>query len=162
MAVMAEATGQLRFVPMVGDELRSWLELSSRTYVRESTAAGNDAARTELAVAEILARVLVDDQPADGHLIGALVVDTGVVGHLWVGREDDADWMVWDIEIAPQHRGRGYGRQAMLLAEELARAEGGRRIELNVFGRNDVARALYRSLGYAEVSVHMRKDISPV
>lgn len=30
---------------------------------------------------------------------------------------------------------------------------------LNVWGGNDVARGLYRSLGYVEESVHMRKRL---
>ena len=33
------------------------------------------------------------------------------------------------------------------------------RMELNVFGGNDVARSLYRSLGYVERAVSMGKDI---
>ena len=50
-------------------------------------------------------------------------------------------------------RGRGLGRRAMELAEEEANRRGLARIELNVFGGNEVARGLYRSLGYAEVAV---------
>jgi predicted GNAT family acetyltransferase len=33
-------------------------------------------------------------------------------------------------------------------------------VELNVFGANDVARRLYRSLGYEEISVWMGKDVA--
>jgi len=40
-----------------------------------------------------------------------------------------------------------------------ARARGIGRLELNVFGGNDVARHLYRSLGYVETSVQMGKDL---
>jgi ribosomal protein S18 acetylase RimI-like enzyme len=47
----------------------------------------------------------------------------------------------------------------MLLAEEEARVRGLNRIELNVFGGNDVARGLYRSLGYVETSAQMAKDL---
>jgi ribosomal protein S18 acetylase RimI-like enzyme len=32
-------------------------------------------------------------------------------------------------------------------------------VELNVFGGNDVARNLYRSLGYVETSIQMGKDL---
>ena len=48
----------------------------------------------------------------------------------------------------------------MLLAENEARERGLARIELNVFGRNDVARGLYLSLGYVENSVQMAKDLA--
>ena len=46
------------------------------------------------------------------------------VGVLWLGEpydgEPDALW-VYDIEIDPDHRGRGLGRDPMLLAEAEAR-----------------------------------------
>ncbi len=61
--------------------------------------------------------------------------------------------------IDEEFRGRGYGRQAMLLAEELARTNGASTMRLNVFGHNNVARRLYWSLGYQETSVHMRKAL---
>jgi len=66
---------------------------------------------------------------------------------------------VYDIEIDPEHRGRGLGRDTMLLAEEEARLRGRRRIKLNVFARNTVARALYRSLGFEEMAVQMAKEV---
>ena len=45
----------------------------------------------------------------------------------------------------------------MALLEEEARRLGVPRIELNVFGGNEVARSLYRSLGYGEEAVVMSK-----
>lgn len=85
------------------------------------------------------------------------------VGILWVGRreiDERAVLYVWDVEIDETRRGKGLGRDAMLLVEELARARGLARIELNVFGGNEVARRLYRSLGYVERAVSMAKDLS--
>jgi ribosomal protein S18 acetylase RimI-like enzyme len=84
------------------------------------------------------------------------------VGLLWLGEphggETDVLW-VYDIEIEPDHRGRGLGRDTMLLAEAEARRLGRSRIKLNVFARNAVARALYRSLGFEEMSVQMSKAL---
>jgi ribosomal protein S18 acetylase RimI-like enzyme len=86
-----------------------------------------------------------------------------VVGSLWIGpypddRADDV-W-VWSVALDEEHRGRGLGRAAMLLAEEEARRRGAAEIGLNVFGFNDVALGLYRSLGYETTSVQMRKILS--
>ena len=67
---------------------------------------------------------------------------------------------VYDVTIDAGQQGRGYGRAAMQLAEEEAKSRGIDRIELNVFGGNDVARGLYRSLGYVETSAQMRKDLA--
>jgi len=47
----------------------------------------------------------------------------------------------------------------MVFAEEEARLRGLDRIALNVFGGNDVARNLYRSLGYVENAVAMSKRL---
>jgi len=47
----------------------------------------------------------------------------------------------------------------MLLAEAEAHRRGFRRIGLNVFGGNEIARNLYRSLGYTETAIHMRKNL---
>ena len=61
------------------------------------------------------------------------------------------------IEIFARFRGGGFGRQAMLLLE--ARSRGLSRISLNVFGGNEIARSLYRSLGYAENAVQIGKTL---
>ena len=63
-------------------------------------------------------------------------------------------------EIDEGRRGRGFRRAAMQLAEREARARGIGRVELNVSGGNEVARSLYRSLGYTETSVQMAKELA--
>ena len=67
-------------------------------------------------------------------------------------------WL-YDITIDEAARGRGLGRATMLALEAEVKALGFAEIGLNVWGGNEVARSLYRSLGYAEVSVGMRKPI---
>ena len=104
-----------------------------------------------------------DGTVAPGHWIYAVEDGEGTrVGHLWLGEPFDGEaesvW-VYDIEIDPEHRGRGLGRDAMLLAEAQARLHGRRRIKLNVFARNAIARALYRSLGFEEMAVQMSKEV---
>jgi GNAT superfamily N-acetyltransferase len=103
--------------------------------------------------------LLLQDETA-----GAYGFDVGDdrVGHLWVGERDgDAGRMLWiyDVFVDEAFRGRGFGREAMLLAEGEARRRGLSLIGLNVFGANEVARRLYSSLGYDEVAVVMRKDV---
>ena len=81
---------------------------------------------------------------------------------LWVAeRAVDGVQVLWiyEIQVEEQLRGRGYGRAAMLLAEDEARRRGIDRVALNVFGGNEVARNLYRSLGYAEQAVTMSKAV---
>jgi ribosomal protein S18 acetylase RimI-like enzyme len=101
---------------------------------------------------------------ADGANDLFAVEDDGErVGYLWVGERELQErrvlW-IWDVFVEKQHRGRGLGRSAMELAEGEARRRGLDRIELNVFGGNEVARSLYRSLDYDEVAVVMGKEVS--
>ena len=48
---------------------------------------------------------------------------------------------IYDIHVEDTHRGRGYGKEAMLLAEAEGRRRGLGRITLNVFGGNERSRA---------------------
>ncbi|GMA36426.1 hypothetical protein GCM10025876_26300 [Demequina litorisediminis] len=87
--------------------------------------------------------------------------DGETVGYLWIGRDNSGDpssWWVWDVLVEPEHRGKGYGRAAMLLAEDHARDNGARTLGLSVFGHNDAARRLYTSVGYDITTVKMRKQ----
>jgi ribosomal protein S18 acetylase RimI-like enzyme len=47
----------------------------------------------------------------------------------------------------------------MQLLEEEVRGAGLPGVDLNVWGRNDLARSLYRRLGYEERAVFMSKDL---
>src|SRR5437763_1621681 len=102
--------------------------------------------------------------PQGHHVFAVEDEETGErVGDLWFAERSndfDADVaFVYSIEIFAPFRGRGFGKQAMLLLEDEVRARGLPHIALNVFGGNEVARSLYRSLGYAETAVWMRKAI---
>lgn len=92
-----------------------------------------------------------------------VVDDVGAtVGYLWIGPDtsDDAGaWWIWDIVIDADKRGRGFGRMAMVLGEEYARAQGAHALGLSVFGFNTGARGLYESLGYETTSVKMLKRL---
>jgi ribosomal protein S18 acetylase RimI-like enzyme len=82
------------------------------------------------------------------------------VGWLWLavpGPDDPAMAWVYDVEVDEAQRGHGYGRQAMLLAEQEAHARGMTSIGLNVHGHNTVAISLYDSLGYTVTAQQMKK-----
>ena len=96
----------------------------------------------------------------EGHSIYVLDDDGATVGDLWVHEQERGGrrflW-IYHVGVEADQRGRGYGKRAMLLAEEEARRRGLPGIHLNVFGGNEVARSLYRGLGYREDSVWMSR-----
>ena len=85
------------------------------------------------------------------------------VGDLWFAEHandaGETTLYVYSIEIAPEYRGRGFGLTAMQLFEDEARRRGLSEANLTVLGGNEVARSLYRSLGYAERAVFMSKHL---
>jgi len=155
--------------PISSLEIGRWLADRRREYVESRIAAGEPSEIAEANAEESYGRLFPHGVPAAGHDVFVLVEDVdiegeaepgGAVGTLWVGpypdSRADAMW-IWNINISEEHRGRGLGRAGMILAEGEARRRGVTEIGLNVFGFNDVAIGLYRSLGYEPTSMQMRK-----
>lgn len=153
-----------RLRPLCGEEIAEYVPHLTTTYASELT----EHLFLDIEAAAARAKRSANDAFPDGvvapgHWLFAVEDGEGTrVGVLWLGEpfdgEPDALW-VYDIEIEPDHRGRGLGRDTMLLAEAEARRLGRTRIKLNVFARNAVARALYLSLGFEEMSVEMSKAV---
>ena len=97
----------------------------------------------------------------EGQWIFRVTADGADVGWLWIAPAPlDGDGLfIYDVEVDEPHRGRGLGRATMLAAEDFAREQGHDRIGLNVFGWNQRAESLYRSLGYEVMSTQMRKTL---
>ncbi len=149
--------------PMRPDEFPAYLEQGIETY------AGNLVEQAGLPRQAALEKSIADNEAlfANGLDTPGLVVlvvesDGTPVGNVVFGcreRHGRRQAFLYDIEIRPEHRGRGLGTRAMALLQDEARALGLERIELNVFGGNEGARRLYRSLGYQDTFVTMAKDI---
>ena len=73
----------------------------------------------------------------------------GYVGLMFV--EEEAH--VTTVAVAPEHQGRGYGKQIMLGALRTAISEGARHVSLEVAVGNTRAQALYRRFGFVPVGV---------
>lgn len=136
--------------PLTEAELGPWQERSVRAYAEDGLDGfGGDL---DLALADArqdFVRLLPDGLATLDTSLVVLAADGVRVGHLWVRHHHAAGRSyVYDVEVDEQHRGRGHGRSAMLVAELLARRAGDTTLGLHVFGWNTVARTLYRSLGY--------------
>jgi len=131
-------------------------------YVVQRIDAGEDPEGARRTADEQRAVLFPDGRAAEGqHLMHVLDADE-VVGLLWMGRPlsgPETTWFVFYVEVDPERRGHGYGRAAMELAESWTRERGGTRVALNVFGPNEVARALYDALGYQVMATVMFKDL---
>ncbi|WP_154606391.1 GNAT family N-acetyltransferase [Arthrobacter sp. AQ5-05] len=149
--------------PMTAEQLQDWLLWCLEDYAQDRMRSGESAELARANSAADNAKYFPDGEPAEGHLVNELVADGEVVGFLWIGPEStarDGAWWVWDIGVHSQHRGQGFGRAAMLLAEAEAKRRGGKELGLHVFGFSTVARTLYDSLGYLPTSITMAKTLS--
>jgi len=155
----------LRLRPLRTDELPGYVEHNRAAYERELVT------QAELSPEQAAAKTAADwdrlfpgGRVAPGNELFGVEDKSGErVGDLWITeREDDGGekvLYVYAIEIVPERRGRGFGRGAMPLVEDEARSRGISGVSLAVLGGNDVARSLYRSLGYAERAVFMSKTV---
>ena len=123
----------------------------TREHARIKSVRDHESVLTQgLATPDLFLHVVEDDE---GRRVGIVwwAIQTSQVGMRRA--------YLYAIEIDEAERGRGLGRAAMLALEDEVREHGLARVELNVFGGNEVARGLYRSLGYAESAVYMVKHL---
>src|SRR6201989_1175102 len=137
---------------MRDDEFVSWLPLMRDRYAEEMIREADlDPERARSKAAEEIEHLFPGGRPSPQQVVFVVESEGEPVGDLWVAERDDGfqpGLFIYDIRIDESHRGKGLGRAAMQFAEEEARRLGRHRIALNVFGGNEVARNLYRSLGY--------------
>jgi ribosomal protein S18 acetylase RimI-like enzyme len=150
--------------PATPDEIQARLPRLAADYAGEIAASGSlppDQAQAK-AHREV-SQLLAEADGAPNQVIFRLVAGQQPVGWLWLtvpapGGDPAMAW-VNDVEVDEAFRGRGYGRQAMLLAEQEAGVRGMTSVGLNVHGSNAAARALYESLGYQVTSQQMKKPL---
>ncbi|WP_236239137.1 GNAT family N-acetyltransferase [Streptomyces sp. CC228A] len=152
--------------PMTEEEYRGWRAAAEDAYARTWSERGfpEEAAR---------AKSRADHEALLPHGLGTAGTafrvaedpDGRTAGWLWAGLRDAGDpagrlTYVWDVRVAEEARGRGYGRALMSHAEWIAREEhGADRLGLHVFTDNTPALHLYESLGYRPAEFHLDKRL---
>ncbi len=150
--------------PMTRAEFDEWLPRQVAGYAALIAASGGLPAQAALEKAERdTTRYFGGGQATPGQHVFRVMAGEVAVGWLWLGvpGPDPDPLMAWvfEVEVEPAFRGRGYGRAAMRLAEDEARARGMTSLGLNVHGQNVVARSLYESLGYEVTAMQMKKPV---
>lgn len=148
---------------MTAAEYRDWevrsMERFARSWAERGVPEEQARARAEASRREYLP----DGLATEGATFHVAVHDDAPVGHLWTGRLEltpgEVAAFVYDIEVAEDQRGKGYGRALMLFAERIALTAGERRIGLHVFAGNAPAIGLYESLGYRTTLIHAFKPL---
>ena len=147
--------------PLRENEFDAWSAAHTQGYADGMTAFTAMARATaDAKAAHDVAAVLPQGRATAGVHLWVVEDESGrSVGSVFLGLRHGGAFL-YDITIDDAERGRGLGRAAMLALEEEVRALGFGEIVLNVWGGNEIARSLYRSVGYAEDSVEMRKRLT--
>ena len=145
--------------PLRDDEFGAWHAAHRAEYERglvEFAGLAPEVARAK--VEQDVAAVLPAGLATEGTWLWVVEENGRRVGVVFLGLRGGDAWL-YDITIDAEERGQGYGRMAMLALEDEVRTLGHESVALNVWGGNEIARGRYRSLGYFEQSVHMRKAL---
>ena len=146
---------------MTDQEFAAWLPRVRTAYADDMVQnAGADPEKARGKAEADMERMFPGGARSTDQLVYAIEADGEYVGELWLAPQDTPFrrvlW-IYDVHVDEAHRGQGHARAAMVFAEEEARRLGLPGVGLNVFGGNEPARGLYRSLGYVEEAVYMTK-----
>ena len=150
-------------------DLRAVAELIAVAFAHELDDRGNAALREMRVMSHFggfLGLVNRNTGEFNDMLNGFVWVESGkVVGNVTVQRSDKigSRWQIANVAVAPGYRGRGLSRRLMETAIDHVESCGGDWAVLQVYARNAIARRLYDSLGFEEVSgvVDLRAEHTP-
>jgi GNAT superfamily N-acetyltransferase len=151
----------MRLELMTQADFDGWVEHAIAHYAVARQSADASTPEESMALArKQFGELLPDGLATVDHELLTLWDGDEQVGTLWLNTRHHADGdhvFGYDFEIREDLRRRGYGRAAMVAAETHCRDRGAVALELNVFGTNLSARALYEEMGFEPTAIQMRK-----
>ena len=149
--------------PITEEEFAAWSARSQEAFVRSWVDRGVPPEQARAKAEDSRRRFLPQGLATPGVTMAVAVRDERVVGCLWTGPmeagPEGRTAFVYEVEVAEDQRGKGYGRGLMLLAERVALAAGERLLGLHVFTGNATAIGLYESLGYRTTFLNRTKPL---
>lgn len=153
----------LTLEPMTPERFVSWNEHQITAFAQDKIDAGNwpEEGAIERSAKEN-AELLPKGLETPGHDLFAAMVDGREVGTLWLFTDpvlSPPETFIYDIEVEPGERGRGFGRELLEAAEGWCADHSIGVLRLHVFGFNKVAIGLYESAGFETTNIRMAKQI---
>ena len=148
--------------PITQEEYLKWSVHSLEGYAKEKEKSGLSPEDARQVAEQSFKRLLPDGERTQGQFLYSVVEKSSekVVGTIWWGFQGEGQvknpW-IYDIELLPDARGKGYGRATMEAAEKVLKGQGYKKLGLHVFGHNAVARKLYESMNFQATSLIMSK-----
>ncbi|BDM68528.1 N-acetyltransferase [Streptomyces nigrescens] len=147
--------------PLGEAEYPAWRDAALAEHIRVQTGQGMSRARAEDLSVKGHRALLPDGAQTPDQVLRILSHDGADVGHLWLALRmpEQPGGYVVDVQVGPDHRGRGHGRTLMLIAERESLEAGRTTLGLNVYAGNAPALGLYESLGYRPTGYLLWKPI---
>ena len=153
----------IRLIPMTESEFEAYLEQTIPDYAAENVRAGywSEEEAPERARQAYMNLLPQGIKTENNYLFIVQLEESGEkIGMIWMKHETPRPHgFVFDISLEETQRGKGYGKQTMLVLEEFARELGLETIGLHVFTHNTAAMKLYQGLGYEVTSQNMVKKL---
>jgi ribosomal protein S18 acetylase RimI-like enzyme len=150
-SLVLEAMTQPEFDAFMSDEVEG--------FAQELAAAGTELETARERSRAMMGELVPSGMSSPGMEFHAARVDGETVGALWLSTGETMAF-VYNIEVRPEHRRRGYGAAIMNAAAIHCREAGHPVLGLNVFAHNPGARALYDKLGYRVTHDFSALDLS--
>ncbi len=153
----------ITLVPITQPDYDTFIAQSIRDYADDKVRSGNWQPGEALARSKKEHDDLLPDGPrSKGQFIYSIYQpETGRnLGILWVNVKMDAprrEAFIYNFVIDEEHRGKGYGRQALAALDEKLMAMDVDSVGLHVFGFNTAALELYKKAGYEITNIIMNK-----
>lgn len=111
------------------------------------------------------AELLPDGIQTKQHYLFSIIEETeqAPVGMIWFQVSEEIQGrtaFIFDFKIEDAHQGKGYGRQAIEMLEQVARRMNIKKIKLHVFAHNTRAIHLYERTGFVTTDLHMEKTVN--
>jgi len=154
----------IKLVPMTEEDFLDYRKEAIPNYAADKCRANGYPKDGALRLAnETFEKLLPKGIETPNHYLFNLESEAGdILGILWIGIAKEHDLKlpyVFDVQLEPQFRGKGYGKAAMAAAEAKVRELGYNRIGLHVFAHNEIAVGLYQRLGYRTTDFTMQKEL---
>ncbi len=154
---------KIKLHPISENEYAIWMVQSKDQYREENVKNGLTVVEAQKKTDDDFQRLLPQGLKSKDNYIYAIKVEARWVGTVWFGvrgAENNRKAFIFDLVLDENARGKGHGKQAMLLIEDEVKKIGLKHIGLHVFGHNKIARNLYQSLGYEIMNLILEKTLT--
>ena len=94
------------------------------------------------------------------NILLGYIVDKQIIGYTFLKniiKDENAGYLIDGLYIEETYRRRGYAKELLEYSLNLLKKENPAFIEINVLYANKIARNLYKSLGFQDLKITMRK-----